>query len=245
MLNFEIDPKIMRPLVPAGTELDDWQGRTFVSIVGFRFLDTRVMGVGIPFHRDFEEVNLRFYVRRKSVDGWRRGVVFIKELVPRVAIATLARLLYNEPYTALPMGHTIDVNHAFGQSTQRVTYRWQFQGYESELHVTTCGEPYDIAPGSEEAFITERYWGYTRQRNGTTIEYEVEHPCWRVWTAQEARLACDVARLYGPQFVESLKAAPTSAFLADGSGVTVFRGDVIEFGETTASRTALSATMQS
>jgi uncharacterized protein len=93
MLNYEIDPDLLRSRIPAGTELDSWNGRTFVSIVGFRFLETRVLGVPIPFHRDFNELNLRFYVRRLAGDEWRRGVVFVKEVVPRRAIAWIARAL--------------------------------------------------------------------------------------------------------------------------------------------------------
>src|SRR6187455_2734884 len=108
MLNYEVDPAILLDLVPAGTELDLWQGRTLVSVVDFRFLRTRVLGLAIPWHIDFEEVNLRFYVRREASEGLRRGVVFVKEIVPRRAIAWLARLLYNENYVALPMSHWID-----------------------------------------------------------------------------------------------------------------------------------------
>jgi len=114
MLNYEVPPEILRPFVPAGTELDSWQGRTFASVVGFLFLDTRVRGIAVPGHRDFEEVNLRFYVRRKAEDGWRRGVVFVKEIVPRYAIATTARLFYGEKYVCLPMRHSIT-----GDSTGR------------------------------------------------------------------------------------------------------------------------------
>ena len=76
MLNYEVPPEALAPLVPAGTELDSWQGKTFVSVVGFLFLDTRVLGIAIPGHRDFEEVNLRFYVRRKAAGrlAARRGL---------------------------------------------------------------------------------------------------------------------------------------------------------------------------
>ena len=91
MLNYEIEPDILRPLVPQGVELDSWKGKYFVSLVGFQFLDTRVLGMPIPFHRNFEEVNLRYYVRRRVEKGWRRGVVFVKEVVPRWAIATRGR----------------------------------------------------------------------------------------------------------------------------------------------------------
>ncbi|HTO08358.1 MAG TPA: DUF2071 domain-containing protein, partial [Myxococcota bacterium] len=107
MLNYEIDPAVLEPRVPAGTELDAWSGRTFVSVVGFRFLRTRVLGVPVPYHVDFDEVNLRFYVRRKSGADWRRGVVFVKEIVPRRAIALVARVAYAENYVAHPMRHSI------------------------------------------------------------------------------------------------------------------------------------------
>src|SRR5260370_5549294 len=108
MLNYLGEPRVLAPLVPAGTELDQWNGATFLSVVGFMFLDTRLFGIPIPFHRNFEEVNLRFYVRRKSPEGWRRGVVFVKELVPRMAVAWAARALYNEKYKAVPMSHRVE-----------------------------------------------------------------------------------------------------------------------------------------
>ena len=224
MLNFEVDPTSVRPLVPTGTELDDWRGRTFVSLVGFLFLNTRVIGMRIPLHRNFEEVNLRFYVRRKASEGWRRAVVFIKELVPRIAIAVTARTMYGENYVAVPMSHRIEVASQGAEAVRHVSYRWWFKGREHAIHVTARGEAREIAAGGEEEFITEHYWGYARQRNGSTLEYRVEHPRWRVWAAQEARLDCDVATLYGDRFAACLKSPPASAFLADGSEVAVLKG---------------------
>ena len=224
ILNYEVDPNVLRPLVPAGTELDDWQGRAFISIVGFLFLNTHVFGVGIPFHRDFEEVNLRFYVRRKVNDEWRRAVVFVKEIVPRVAIAWTARALYGENYVAVPMRHHTERDHASPAWPQAVSYSWWVRGRENRMDLSVDDEPHDAAQGSDVEFITEHYWGYARRRGGRTTEYRVEHPRWRVRTATAARLDCDVAGVYGSQFVEFLKAVPASAFLADGSEVAVFRG---------------------
>jgi uncharacterized protein len=224
MVNFEIDPVLVRPLVPAGTELDDWRGRTFVSLVGFLFLDTRILGIGIPRHRDFEEVNLRFYVRRRTSEGWRRAVVFVKELVPRAAIAMAARVFYGESYLAVPMSHRIAVTGEGPAAIRQVSYRWRYERQENEIRVTVRGDASEIAAGSQEEFITEHYWGYTRQRRGGTLEYQVEHPRWRAWTAVDARLEGDPARLYGEGFARCLKAPPASAFLADGSEVRVFKG---------------------
>ncbi|HKS37933.1 MAG TPA: DUF2071 domain-containing protein [Verrucomicrobiae bacterium] len=220
MLNYEIDPALLRPFVPQGTELDSWNGRTFASMVGFLFLNTRVCRVPIPFHRNFEEVNLRFYVRRKAEDGWRRGVVFVKEIVPRFAIAAVARFAYNERYVSLPMRHVVE-NHGSGVSA---AYQWRYRNCWHSLSVVADGEPQPIAVDSQEEFITEHFWGYAAQRDGSAVEYRVEHPRWRVWKAREATFKCDVSALYGQPFVEGLKAEPGSAFLAEGSPVTVYQG---------------------
>ncbi len=132
MVHYAIDPRVLAPFVPRGTELDDWHGTTFVSLVGFLFLRTRVLGVPIPCHRDFEEVNLRFYVRRRTNDGWRRAVSFVREIVPRRAIAVTARLLYGEPYVALPMRHRID--RTPGEEMPRgVSYAWWSKRREHRL----------------------------------------------------------------------------------------------------------------
>jgi hypothetical protein len=221
MLNFEVEPSVLAPLVPPGTELDFFGGKSFVSVVGFQFLNTRVSGLPVPFHRNFEEVNLRFYVRRKSADGWRRGVVFIKELVPRAAIAWIARAFYNENYAALPMSHRIEKS---GMEIKSAAYSWQFNGSEHYLALTTRGSAQTLREGSEQKFIAEHYWGYSKQSEGSTLEYEVEHPRWRVWETQAAELCCDAAGLYGQIFFSALNRTPSSAFLADGSEIKVHRG---------------------
>ena len=222
MLNFEIDPAILKERVPAGCELDFRFGRTFVSVVGFQFLRTRVLGIPIPFHRNFEEVNLRFYVRRQVDGAWRRGVVFIKEIVPRAAIAIVARRVYGENYIAVPMRHSVDRAPERGSTT--LSYGWRALGKWEGLTVSFSGPPSMPPEESEEAFITEHYWGFSRQRDGATVEYRVEHPRWRVWRAAAAALSCDVSALYGPEFVGALSGQPRTAFVADGSPIVVRKG---------------------
>ena len=224
MLSYEVEPAVLVKLVPPGTDLDSFGGTTFVSIVGFQFRDARVLGIPVPFHRHFEEVNLRFYVRRESEGGVRRGVVFVKEIVPRAAIAWVARRVYNENYVALPMEHDDEVGRS---SEPRVAYHWEHGGRSDHLAVRVGGSAVLPGEASEESFITEHYWGYVRQRNGTTLEYRVEHPRWRVWRAVEAELDCDVAALYGAEFAPYLSGSPRSAFLAEGSAVTVERGRLL------------------
>jgi uncharacterized protein YqjF (DUF2071 family) len=220
MINYEAPPEILAPLVPRGVMLDTFEGRTLVSMVGFLFEDTRVLGVPPPFHRNFEEVNLRFYVRHTVENEVRRGVVFVKELVPKFLTAWVARNVYNENYEALPMRHEVDPG-------RRAKYEWRFLNRWHSLEVVTTGEPYDSQPGSEEEFITEHYWGYTAQRDGGSKQYRVSHPKWKVWRAAAARFDCDVAALYGPQFEPYLTAKPSSAFLAEGSDVVVYQGTAL------------------
>ncbi len=215
---------ILQPLVPRGTELDSWHGKTFVSEVGFMFLNTRVAGMAIPFHRNFEEINLRFYVRRKAEDGWRRGVVFVKEIVPRLAIASVARIVYNENYVARRMWHGTDLSEASFTKTGVVEYGWMEKTGRNFLRVRATGKAEPLIAGSEEEFITEHYWGYAAQRDGGTVEYQVEHPSWNVWQVSEAEFDCDIERVYGARFVEAMSIKPSSAFIADGSPIIVRKG---------------------
>jgi uncharacterized protein YqjF (DUF2071 family) len=221
MLNYEIDPAALAQFIPVGTELDFWNGKTYVSIVGFLFRNARVWKIPIPWHRHFEEVNLRFYVRRRADDGWRRGVVFIKELVPRRAIAFIARQFYNENYVALPMSHRMEKFHG---EIKSAAYFWRRNARENFLKITVRGPAQFLMDGSLAEFIAEHYWGYAKQRDGSTMEYAVEHPRWKIWETQTAEFDGDVADLYGKPFGKFLNRAPASAFLADGSGVKVYQG---------------------
>src|SRR2546428_1092748 len=166
MLNYEADRSALKALVPRGTELDEWRGRTSLSVVGFLFRDTRVLGLPIPFHRNFEEVNLRFYVRRKTEEGWRRAVVFVKEMVPRAAIAMVARVLYNEKYVAVPMDHEVKRAPDEPRRIESVSYLWDFAGRRNRLFVSVDSDPRPLLAGSHEEVIAEPYWGYSAQRDG-------------------------------------------------------------------------------
>jgi uncharacterized protein len=220
MLNYDVDPVLLHRFVPAGTELDLWNGHAFLSLVGFRFLNTRVFGISFPFHSNFEEVNLRLYVLRRDGALLRRGVVFIREIVPRWAIATLARTLYNEKYVSLPMSHQISPV----DSGLAVGYGWRSGNQWNRLSLTVSGDPALPKGGSEEQFITEHYWGYAAQRDGGCMEYQVAHPPWRVWSSQDARFEGDMKELYGKDLAAVLEKEPASAFLAEGSEVTVYKG---------------------
>lgn len=212
MLNYRVDEKLLQPHVPAGTELDHHDGTCFASVVAFEFVDTRVLGAPIPFHRDFTELNLRFYVRRAVGGQSRRGVVFIREVVPRPAIALIARLIYNEPYVSLPMRSTVRGG--------TVRHEWRRGGRWKGLSALATEAAAIPEAGGHEEFITDHEWGFTRQRDGGTIEYRVQHDRWPVRRATDVRIDADFSGLYGPILGAALT-KPVTAFVVEGSPVTV------------------------
>jgi uncharacterized protein YqjF (DUF2071 family) len=219
IVNYAVPASLLAPLVPRGTELDLWDGQALVSLVGFHFRRTRVLGVGLPGFRHFPEVNLRFYVRRAVGGEVRRAVVFVRELVPRRLIAWVARAWYNEPYRALPMRHGAHRT----ERGQAFSYEWLEPTGWIGVHADTTGDAAELAPGSKAEFITEHFWGYTRQRDGGTVEYQVTHPRWRVWPNAEGEARGDLRQTYGPTFGALLGERPDSAYVAVGSPVTVMR----------------------
>lgn len=224
MLNYEVDPACLQKYVPSGTELDSFDGKTYVSLVGFRFCSTKLLGtIPIPFHTEFEEINLRFYVRRSIGGETRRGVVFIAEIVPKRAIAFTARLFYNENYVRRPMAHRV---FSKGSSVE-AEYSWRAGNQWCRLQAHTGGSPSLPTEGSLEQFITEHYWGYSRQPNGGTVEYHVSHVPWKVWNASHAEFSGDARDLYGEELSQLLTKTPASAFIADGSPIEVLRGDTL------------------
>jgi uncharacterized protein len=221
MLNYEVDPRLLDKYVPCGTVLDSFLGRTYVSLVGFRFCHTKLFGsLAVPLHSDFDEVNLRFYVRRKEGDENRRGVVFIAEIVPKQAVAKVARLIYGENYLCLPMKHHIE-SDGWKKS---INYQWQVKNQWCQLTAQAMGVPKLPREGSLEQFITEHYWGYSNQRGGSSSEYHVSHVPWRVWLSTTAGFEGDASGLYGFELGQILQGRASSAFIADGSPVTVFKG---------------------
>lgn len=220
MVNYLIDPEILIPYIPNETELDDYNGNHFVSLIGFRFFNTKLKGISIPFHTDFEEINLRFYVKRKSHEGWRRGVVFIKEIVPKTMIAFVANNLYNENYIAVETNSELEFKDS---SPSHAKYSWKINNNWNYISMSVNGEKKELKAGSEPEFIAQHYWGYSKRKD-VTVEYRVEHPKWSYWDSVQTETSVDVAKLYGQEFVDALSSNPHSAFLAEGSDVTVSHG---------------------
>lgn len=218
MANYEVDPALLAPRVPHGTEIDLNDGKCFISLVGFMFLETRVLGIPIPFHVNFEEVNLRFYTKRVMDAETRRAVCFVKEIVPRWAIATVARVVYGEPYECWQMSHE--------RTETTVAYDWTRDGRRNRLSVEideSIGVPASLSHGE---FIIEHYWGYT-DRGNHVDEYKVEHPKWELYSVKNEVIDVDFGKTYGPEFAFLSEQKPYSVLLAKGSEVSVYKGKTI------------------
>lgn len=223
MANYEIDPAILKKYIPAGTELDTWNNKYYVSLVGFMFLKTKLRGVTIPFHSNFPEVNLRFYVRYRSGNDWKRGVVFINEFVPKPAITFVANKLYKERYVTYQMKHKWEV-----KDNLMIGYYWKKKSKWHMLEVTAQPNLYAFKADSKEEFITEHYWGYSSIDKHKTGEYQVDHPRWDIYPIEEYNIECDFGSLYGVDFAILNNTKPSSVFLAEGSLVSVFSKKIID-----------------
>lgn len=217
MANYAVNPECLKKYIPAGTELDLWNGNCYISLVGFLFNDTKILGFRIPKHTDFEEVNLRFYVRRFENGEWKRGVVFIQEIVPKRAITFVANTFYKENYRTLAMQH----QNKLEAEILKVSYSWNNQKKTNHIAVNAYDFITPIEEGSEAEFIMEHYFGYTKYNDKKTYEYEVKHPKWNQYSIKNYDINVDFKNLYGENFSFLNNLQPLSVFLAEGSKINV------------------------
>ncbi len=234
MAQYVVDPTVLVPWLPHGVELDACEDQHYVSLVGFLFDRVKLKGIPVPFHTRFEEVNLRFYVRRTMPDGTvRRGVVFVSEIVPKAAITFVARTLYEENYKTAPTSHIWRTSESSNKELD-ISYTWRVPGSSKtkpqHLAVQAAAHPQAIAEGSVEEFLTEHYWGYTKRANGSTGEYGVEHPRWQCYPVRATQVSADFGALYGKAFAALTDRPPDNVLLAEGSAITVRKGTHIVAG---------------
>jgi uncharacterized protein YqjF (DUF2071 family) len=219
MANYIVDPAVLEPYLPNKTQPDLFNGHTYVSLVGFMFMNTRVLGFKIPFHVNFEEVNLRFYVKYNDNGTWKRGTVFIKEIVPKPAISFIANTVYHEKYVTKRMKHTI-IETA---EELNLSYQWKHKNKWNRIEALAQKPVQSMVSGSEEEFIAEHYWGYSRYNDVTTYEYNVLHPAWKIFPVKKYFIDCDFKTLYGESFSHLTATKPDSVLVAEGSDVSVLK----------------------
>lgn len=216
LANYTIEPEVLARYLPFKTELDRWDNHCFVSLVGFMFMDTSTFGIKFPFHVHFEEVNLRFYVTHQDGDVWKRGVVFVKEIVPLPGITLIANTIYKEHYETRPMKHTWD----FTTDELKVEYQWKKKRWHT-LNITTGSVPVEMTAESEQMFFTDQHWGFTKVNPQLTMQYEVEHPFWTYYETKDYQIDADFGSLYGEEFSFLSAQKPYSVFLAEGSEISL------------------------
>ena len=224
LANYIIDEKLLVKYLPIGTELDLWNENCYISLVGFMFINTKLLGLKIPFHTNFEEVNLRFYVKRFDNGEWKRGVVFIKEIVPKPALTFVANTVYNENYETLPMEHSWRSKN----DKRIVEYRWKKLNRWNSIKIKASIDKFEIEPNSETEFITEHYWGYAKVNEQKSNEYEVTHPKWEVYNVNDYKIDVDFGTVYGEEFEFLNTSNPNSVMLAEGSEITVENKTIIK-----------------
>ena len=223
MANYKVDPSVLQTFLPAKTEFDLFNATCYISLVGFMFKNVKVKGIKIPGHINFPEVNLRFYVRYFDNNVWKRGVVFISEIVPKPAITFIANKLFNENYSTLPMKHKCETVN----DNLLVSYEWKKNNKWNRLEVTTQISSSPIIKDCEEEFITEHFWGYSKISSEKTAEYHVTHPRWEIYNVKDFGIDCDFEELYGKKFSFLKSEKPDSVFLAEGSPVTIYSKKVL------------------
>ena len=219
MANYIVDPAVLTPYLPNKTELDLFNGNNYVSLVGFMFMNTRVVGLKIPFHVNFEEVNLRFYVRYNDNGIWKRGTVFIKEIVPKAAISFIANAVYHEKYATKRMKHITSET----ANEISLSYQWKHKNKWNRIEASAEKPAQAMVSGSEEEFIAEHYWGYSKYNGTTTFEYNVQHPAWKIFPVKNYLIDCDFMSQYGDSFSNLNQMKPNSVFVAEGSDVSVLK----------------------
>lgn len=209
---YEADRSLLNEFLPAGTELNTWNGKYLMSIVAFIFSKPRVLNIPAPVYRSFEEINLRFYVRRKENNNWKKGVVFIREIAPARLIGLSAKWLYKENFISLPLKHEFHTN----DDLQYINYACKVKNKWGQLNITCAAKEFDPEPGCIEGFIRDHYWGYTKNKNDRTAEFSIEHSSWKIYPATHFALNMNIGEIYGPGFTDYFDQKPVSVFLMDG-----------------------------
>lgn len=213
MINYEVPRTLVEKYLPAGCEVDLENNRCFASLVLFQFKDCKVKGISWPGYRNFSEINLRLYVTFKDNDEIKRGVIFVKEFVPKKLIAFIAQKLYKEPY----FYSQIDYSSKADEKQRQLSYSWQ----EAQVSISSADNWQDLKQGSHEEFILEHYWGYSKHSPQKTNEYEVIHPAWQFSPIEIHKSELDFAKLYGQDWGFLNQQKPYSSFIAKGSEIAV------------------------
>ena len=181
-VHWPLPPDRVQRLLPAGVEVDTFEGRAWVGLVPFRMEGLGFPGLSpLPVVGTFPEVNVRTYVR----SGARRGVWFFSLDVDRFLPALVARAAYGLPYCRGRASHERSGDHV----TSSVRRTWPATpGPEptATIEVRTADPLPDVA--GLESFLTSRWGLISSSPRGTLRWAPVEHPRWPLFDAQLVHL---------------------------------------------------------
>lgn len=218
-ITYKTDVSVLKPYLPKGLVLDTIDNSAFISLVAFQFLETKVKGIRIPFHVNFPEINLRFYVKNKN----SRGVVFIREFVTKYMVALIANKIYNEQYS------TADIEAKIIRG-KLITAGYKLSLNNSEYFIRLNAESNPNTPeeSSSEHFFKEHSSGFGTDHSGNTIVYEVEHPVWKIYPVTDYSHNFDFRKIYGESFSFLNEEKPYNVLFAEGSQVKVFGAEKLK-----------------
>ena len=225
-VNFQIDAKILRPLVPPGLELDFYHGETFISLIAMMIKNVKIWGLPFSLVPSCPELSLRFYVQRKDGDQVEKGACLIKDYISGSTAAWFLESQFKSEFAKMKIK---SVSSGFGENIiPEVEYQWKVDDHWNKLRVRARSKikrgpnPLDTKVG----FILDHN-NYFSTFEGKTVAYRVERPKWEIWDAAQANFTCDVSQLFGKEFVKPLAKRPASVFVAGGSAVTIYKPVVV------------------
>jgi len=224
LANYIVPKELLLPYLPFKTELDFFEGNAYVSLVGFQFLNTKVFGFSVPMHVNFEKVNFRFYVKYNDHGFIKRGVVFIKEIVPKIGISLIVNNFYTEKYATMNMKH---FNMDNGENLE-AGYEWSYKNKWNKLSAVANKRSKKILRDSCESFFTDHYWYYLKMSNARTYEYNIEHTPWETLKVASYNVECDFKAIYGEEFAFLNNTDPVTVLMTKGSEIRIYNKKIIE-----------------
>jgi uncharacterized protein YqjF (DUF2071 family) len=95
-LHWEVPPAELQALLPAGLDLDTFEGKAYVGLVPFTLTGVRpILTPPLPWISSFHEINVRTYVHRNGRDP---GVWFFSLDASSAIAVAAARAAYKLPY---------------------------------------------------------------------------------------------------------------------------------------------------
>ncbi len=219
-VNFQIDQRILQPLVPKGLELDFFNGETYVSLIAMMLRNVKAWGLPFSIIPSSPELSLRFYVRRPGDGESAKGTCLIKDYISGSTAAWYLESQFKSDFSKLKMKYK---NSGFGEhETPEVEYQWKVDDHWNKLRVRARSRIHKTERASKVGFILDHFT-YFGTYKGRTLAYRVERPTWNIWDAAQANFTCDVKRLFGDAFVKPLSKRPASVFVTAGSPVTIYK----------------------